>query len=1011
MIGRTISHYRVLEKLGEGGMGVVYRAEDTKLKRTVALKFLPPGSTSDPEAKERFMREAQAASALEHPNICNIHEINETEDGQLFICMACYDGVSLRQKIARGPLKLDEALDIAAQVALGLTKAHEHGIVHRDIKPANILITGDGHAKIVDFGLAKLAHEPRLTKTGSTTGTVAYMSPEQTRGEDVDRRTDVWALGVVLYEMITGRRPFRGDHEQATVFSIANEEPEPVTALRTGVPMELERVVLKAMAKRPGDRYQHIDDMMVDLRGVTRKLEAPTVVAPAASDTQRRAANGVVKRRRSLGRNVWIPVAVVVLVVVAALVLRPILLADRAVVEPTPIIIVSFENQTGDPAYDYLRKAIPNLLITNLESSRYLRVTSWERLHELMRQLDREGVEFIDRELGFELCRLEGVDSIVLGSFTKAGETFATDVKVLDVETKSLLGSANSKGEGVASILQSQIDELSRHISKEVGIPDRLVESDRQVVSDVTTSSMEAYNLYLQGRAYFEKYYWEEALEPLEGAVEIDPGFAAAHHLLGYVYRFIGDTASKTRAFEAAKRLADGASERERFLIGASYALLVERDYEKGINILQVAKERFPTDIVIYDMLGGAYRASGDPSQAIASWGRLLEFAPRHWHTWNRMAYAYADMGELDQALECVQTYASAQPDDANPLDTMAEIRFKMGHLDDAAAGYERAMAIKPGFPSAMFGLAYIHALREEYSEAMEWVQLYTDRPSPPGAEGSKVVRLAAAAFLYAWLGDKESALSELDLAFAAASSAEAVFWEDEVDRAKAWFHGSFGEPGLAHALLESWTADRDESGYPATGSAREPDLAFYEIWREYYLGRIEVRDGRVASARSRLAAMESELAGGAHFKNWVPVLVDELKAEIMLAEGSPDLAIRVCEGAQVPEVPDMWYKTMAAYNYLFPRDTLARAYALNGEIDRAIAEYERLLRFDPESSDRRLIHPKLHYRLAQLFDEDGQTDRAIREYERFLEIWRNADESQPVIVDATARLAALRAL
>ncbi len=268
MIGKIVSHYKILEKLGEGGMGVVYKAEDTKLKRTVALKFLPPELTRDPEAKKRFVREAQAASALDHSYIGTIYEINETEDGQLFIAMACYEGETLKQKIEKGPLKIKDAVEFAMQVAEGLANAHEQGIIHRDIKPDNVMVTGANRVKILDFGLAKLQGQSQFTKEGTTLGTVAYMSPEQLRGEDVDHRTDIWSLGVLIYEMVTGRVPFKGDYEQAVTYSILNEEPEPMTGLRTGVPMDLERIVAKAMAKEPAERYQNVVELPVDLRGV-----------------------------------------------------------------------------------------------------------------------------------------------------------------------------------------------------------------------------------------------------------------------------------------------------------------------------------------------------------------------------------------------------------------------------------------------------------------------------------------------------------------------------------------------------------------------------------------------------------------------------------------------------------------------------------------------------------------------------------------------------------------------
>ncbi len=282
MIGNVVSHYKILEHLGGGGMGVVYRAEDTKLKRTVALKFLPPDLTRDPDAKERFVREAQAASALQHNNICNVHDIDQGPDGQMFIVMDLYEGETLKKKIERGPLKIEAAIDVAIQIAQGLARAHEQGIVHRDIKPANVMITSDGVAKIVDFGLAKLRGQSMRTRTGSTLGTAAYMSPEQTKGESVDHRTDIWSLGVTIFEMVTGQLPFKGDYENAVMYSILNTDPEPLTALRTGVPMELERIVSKALAKNRDERYQHVDDILVDLR-VLRTSPSDRTTSPADS--------------------------------------------------------------------------------------------------------------------------------------------------------------------------------------------------------------------------------------------------------------------------------------------------------------------------------------------------------------------------------------------------------------------------------------------------------------------------------------------------------------------------------------------------------------------------------------------------------------------------------------------------------------------------------------------------------------------------------------------------------
>ncbi len=276
MVGQTISHYKILEKVGEGGMGVVYKAEDTKLKRQVALKFLRTDilDLEDEEHKERFLREAQAAAALDHPNICTVYEIDEA-DGQTFLSMAYLEGGTVKEKIKARPLKLEEALDIAIQTAQGLQAAHGKGIVHRDIKGANLMVTPQGQVKIMDFGLAQLAEQSRLTKTTTMLGTPAYMSPEQAQRLHTDRRTDIWSLGVVIYEMMTGRLPFEGERQEAVLYAIGNDEPEPITALRVGVPTELDFIVSKAMAKAPEERYQHVEEMIVDLRVLGNKLTVP----------------------------------------------------------------------------------------------------------------------------------------------------------------------------------------------------------------------------------------------------------------------------------------------------------------------------------------------------------------------------------------------------------------------------------------------------------------------------------------------------------------------------------------------------------------------------------------------------------------------------------------------------------------------------------------------------------------------------------------------------------------
>jgi tetratricopeptide (TPR) repeat protein len=493
-------------------------------------------------------------------------------------------------------------------------------------------------------------------------------------------------------------------------------------------------------------------------------------------------------------------------------------------------------------------------------------------------------------------------------------------------------------------------------------------------------------------------------VQSFEKAVEIDPTFAAAHLYLGWSHAAFGNIDAKNEAIETARRFAEKATERERLLIEGSYAHFVERDYEKALRISHVMRDKFPREKPVLLWLGYIHLTCGRTEEAIAAYYRALELDPNDGMALNQLAYAHAELGDLERALEYAERCASVHPGDANPLDTMADICFKIGRLDEAIAKYEEAFAIKPD-SGAGWKLAYIHALREDYSEAMRWADRSVASASSPAWEAAEHV---GKAFLHFWLGDSDSALRELETAQALARAAGNKFWEDEVDRTRAWMYYYMGEPERGRVFFEDWVCAADEPSYPVT--FRRRSVAVYEIERSFYLGLADLREGRIASARSRLVGMESRASEeGLRFRNWIPLLRDALHAQVLLEEGSLDEAVKACEEAPVPEEPGLSViRNMVPYNVLFMRDALACAYVRNGELDKAIAEYERLLTFDPESSDRRLIHPTYHYRLAKLYEEKGQTAKATSEYERFLEIWKDADEGRPEVIDARTRLAAL---
>jgi serine/threonine-protein kinase len=477
VIGKTVSHYKILEKLGSGGMGVVYKAEDTRLKRTVALKFLPSDLTRDQEAKQRFLHEAQAASAIDHPNICSIYHIDELEDGQIYIVMACYEGNTLEEKMKDGPLNLQETIEVAIQITQGLENAHKSGIIHRDIKPANIFITEDKIVKIVDFGLAKLSTHSKLTRLGSTVGTIAYMSPEQTRGTAVDHRTDIWSLGVVLYQMITGQLPFKGDYEQAIIYSILNEEPEKLTSLRSDVPVKLERIVNKALVKDPAGRYQAAEELLAALRFSGRetadKVSMEFTTQPELPSSQ-----------------------------------DPI----------QSLVVLPLANLSNDPEQEYFADGMTEALITDLAKLQVLKVIS--RTSAMRYKASEKSLPEIARELQ--------VDAVVEGSVLRVGQQVRITAQLIHAPSDTHLW-AESYDRNWQDVLYLQ-SEVAQAIAQEIKL--NVTIQDKSRFAAIRPENQEAYDAYLKGRFHFYKLSpenFDKALEYYHLALQKDPDYALAY--------------------------------------------------------------------------------------------------------------------------------------------------------------------------------------------------------------------------------------------------------------------------------------------------------------------------------------------------------------------------------------------------------------------------------------------------------------------------------------------------
>ncbi len=735
MIGRTISHYKILEKLGEGGMGVVYRAEDTRLRRTVALKFLP-SDVSDDEATQRFVNEAHAVSALDHPNICAIYEIEKTPEGQMFIVMPCYEGASLQEMIKGGPLELTRAVDIACQVAKGLAKAHEKGIVHRDVKPGNILVTGDGLAKVVDFGLAKLATGTRLTRVGTTVGTVMYMSPEQARGEETDERSDIWSLGVVLYEMVVGRAPFKGEHEQAVIYSILNQAPEPVGRLLPGVPKELERILDKALAKSPGERYEGMSEMAGDLEELKEVVKNRAKATPAGGGIRSR---------------VWMGFGAVIAVAVLALIVGKGYLIKSQEKPITSIAVLPLRNLSADPEQDYFSDGMTEAIIKELSQIKALRVIS---MTSVMRYKNTgEMVPEIARELG--------VDALVEGSVLRADHDVRITAQLIAAHPEKHLW-ADDFTRSLENVLVLQ-SEVAQAIAREINVA--VTPSEQERMASARAIDPRAHEAYLKGRYFASRSTpddWYKAAEYFQQAIDVDSTYALSYAGMGEVYDRLASTGlehpnkawPKVKAY-GEKALALDPTLAEGVLLIADAKYCYDWDVNSAEEYYKRALELNPNLAMAHFWYGWFLATQGRFDHGIAELKRGVDLDP----LWPRIMYgvsqAYIMAGECDSALVYLNRIAEIDSTDAHVYVGKPDVYLRQGKYAEAIEEAQKGVAL--GITPCLVSLAVAYALSGQPDKARESLARFFEEQGDSYYSPMHVVQV------YCALGDREKVFEYLE--------------------------------------------------------------------------------------------------------------------------------------------------------------------------------------------------------------------------------------------------------